>query len=83
MINYEIYPQGKCQDVRPDYTIRLQLVENDGGVVVRAVEKNGDPIVGGNLIEFESDGTLFRYGGIARRLGFQLKTNTKIKCSNE
>ena len=82
MIKYEIYPKGKCQDVELDRTVRLQLVRDADGVVVRAVKENGDPLVGGNLVEFESNGKLYRYRGVTSELGFEMD-GSRIKFSQE
>ncbi len=59
-VAHEAKEDEKPQPVR----LALKYSKTDGGVVVYAVDAKGNSIVNGNIVRFEPDGSLFRFGGV-------------------
>ena len=71
MIKLEVFDQERETVEIPTVRLELVLVE-DGGVVVRVVNRYGEKVSQGDLLEFCSDGTVEMYSNINTSLGFLL-----------
>ena len=62
--------------------VRLALFDvGDGDVTVAVVDAYGERIVGGNLVTFMYNGTLYRASRVSPALGFKLDEEGRIKIN--
>lgn len=74
----EIYNKQKPQEEEP---VRLALSERNGVISVIVVAKNGDRKVRGNLVDFNTNGTIHCCISVNEDFGFQLDKQGRIKES--
>jgi len=57
-MSIEIY--GETPPPKEEELLRLRLVREGGSIFVMAVREDGEPYPAGRLVEFRSDGTVYR-----------------------
>ena len=78
-MKFEIYSEKPEID---DTTIYLRLVESESGcMTVIACDRDGERLECGNLLSFNTDGTITMSEGVGKHLGFQLDCDGRIKVA--
>jgi len=60
-MTFEVYDEAK----KPEPVVKFRLVKYGGGVVLQAVDENGDRLPKGDILGIrEVDGKVYRYGAV-------------------
>ena len=77
MLNLKVF-----EDEKTSKEVMLQLFSSADGINVAVVDRDGDRIMGGNLVTFCKEGYLMFHGAISRDFGFELDNDSRIVTYN-
>ena len=66
-------------DATPDKVVRIDVKQSADGIVINAVDENGDIVAGGHLVKLRTTGRIWHCRNVDPDLGFDLDGNGRIK----
>lgn len=58
--------------------VRITLKQHEDKVILHAVDKDGEHLPGGNILELTGEGSIVRYGGVSHNLGLNVGVDGRV-----